>query len=863
MDNQDKVNELLNKLEVLLKQQETFSKEVTDLKHELTFLKTSKTEENIEKDTIEKQTIVEESVIEETPIQRPVVAETPKGFYRDISHRGLGGVCSGLGNYLGINRYVVRFLWILISLFFGIGFFLYIILWIAVPKIKQTRSYQKPIQKPIQEASVKAPSIEKTKQFESAKTPPSHKPIKINNDLEKFIGENLINKIGIAILVIGIAIGTKYTIDNNLISPLTRIVLGYLAGIGLMIFGMKLKIKYENFSAVLVSGAMTIMYFITYAAYAYYNLMPQGLTFALMFIFTIFTVFAALKYDNQIIALIGLVGAYAVPFLLGDHDTVILFSYIAIINMGILVLAFNKYWKSLYYTSFILTWLIFFTWYVSSYYGTENFTVALSFIFLFFLIFYLTFLGYKLIKKEQFEILDIFLLLANSFIFYGLGYSILSDHETGKELLGLFTLLNAILHFIVSAIIYKLKLADKNLFYLVSGLVLVFITIAIPVQLDGNWVTLLWTGEAALLFWIGRTKHISIYEYISYPLMILAILSLFQDWGNVYLNLVPFNTPEKLTPILNVHFLSTALFVAAFGFIYYLNNNKRYESPIKSNEGLLKLVSFGLPAVIFSAIYFGFLLEIEHYFQSLYNDSEITIENYQYFSNYDILKFKIIWMFIYSMTFVSILAIFNIKKIKNRTLGLVNISLNGVVVLFFLFLGLYTLSELRDHYLNQNLAEYYHIGIFNMVIRYVSFVFLALTLWLSYRYTKASFMKINNKINFGILLHITLIWILSSELINLMDLSGSTQSYKLGLSILWGFYSLSLIGLGIWKKQKHLRILAIVLFSITLIKLFFYDIAHLGTISKTIVFVSLGLLLLIISFLYNKFKNQIADETEN
>ena len=63
-----------------------------------------------------------------------------------------------------------------------------------------------------------------------------------------------------------------------------------------------------------------------------------------------------------------------------------------------------------------------------------------------------------------------------------------------------------------------------------------------------------------------------------------------------------------------------------------------------------------------------------------------------------------------------------------------------------------------------------------------------------------------------------------------------------------------------WKNNKNLRIGAIVLFSITLIKLFFYDISHLDTLSKTIVFVSLGILLLIISFLYNKFKDIIFDE---
>jgi uncharacterized membrane protein len=63
-----------------------------------------------------------------------------------------------------------------------------------------------------------------------------------------------------------------------------------------------------------------------------------------------------------------------------------------------------------------------------------------------------------------------------------------------------------------------------------------------------------------------------------------------------------------------------------------------------------------------------------------------------------------------------------------------------------------------------------------------------------------------------------------------------------------------------WKHKKHLRIAAIVLFTATLLKLFFIDIVHYSTISKTIVFVALGVLLLIISFLYNKYKNEIEDE---
>ena len=94
----------------------------------------------------------------------------------------------------------------------------------------------------------------------------------------------------------------------------------------------------------------------------------------------------------------------------------------------------------------------------------------------------------------------------------------------------------------------------------------------------------------------------------------------------------------------------------------------------------------------------------------------------------------------------------------------------------------------------------------------------------------------------------------------IMDMAGSSKSDKLGLSILCGLYSLMLIVIGIWKKKKYLRIGAISLFGVTLVKLFLYDLAHLTTIAKTIVLVSLGLLLLIMSFLYNKYTNLIENE---
>ncbi|MFT5337816.1 MAG: putative membrane protein [Sphingobacteriales bacterium] len=700
------------------------------------------------------------------------------------------------------------------------------------------------------------------------KEPPVKKASTRKKDLEKFIGENLINKIGIAITVIGVAIGAKYSVENELISPLTRIILGYLSGVGLLGFGIKLKKKYTNYSAVLVSGAMAIMYFMTYSAYGFYNLIPQVMAFGLMLVFTVFTVVAAINYNRQVIAHIGLVGAYAVPFLLseGSGMVAILFAYMAIINIGILVIAFKKYWKPLYYSSFALTWLIFVFWYVAEYQPQENFGLAATFLAIFFGIFYLTFLAYKLLQKEKFKSDDIALLLINSFIFYGLGYAILDNHTTGAQLLGVFTLFNAVIHFIIGAIIYRKKLADRNLFYVVSGLVLVFITIAIPVQLDGHWVTLLWAGEAALLFWIGRTKNVPVYERLSYLLMYLAFFSLLQDWINGYGGYYPENPETRITPLFNIHFLSSLVCITAFGFINTVRKNTKYLSAVVLQKWIAHIISFSIPAILIFTVYYAFRIEISNYWNQLYLDSELMInadgQEYSYsLKNMDLSKYRTMWVLNYSLFFVAFLAFLNFKKLRNTQLGLINLGLITLTLAVFLTQGLYVLSELRDSFLEQTLAEYYHRGIFNIGIRYVSFAFVALTLISCNKYLRYGFIQKDFRLALEILFHVVVLWIASSELINWMELAESTQSYKLGLSILWGTYSLYLIALGIWKKKKHLRIGAFALFGVTLLKLFFYDISHLDTISKTIVLMALGVLLLIISFLYNKYKFIISDET--
>lgn len=698
--------------------------------------------------------------------------------------------------------------------------------------------------------------------FSSPSIPPKQKKTtpakpKKKSDFEKFIGENLINKIGIIITVLGVSFGIKYAIDHDIISPMMRIVLAYAFGGGLVALAMYLKKNYISFSAVLLSGAMAIFYFTTYIAYDFYALIPQTATFVLMVMFTAFTVFAALNYNQQVIAHLGLLGAYAIPFLLSDGSgrVAILFSYMVVLNLGILTVSIFKYWKSLYYAAMGLTWLIFLSWWGDRYSFDQHFALAMGFALAFYLIFYVTLLCYKIIKKEKYNHLDILLVVLNSFIYYGVGFALIQDLENGPKLLGIFTLANAMLQFVVAIFLFYQKLADRSLFYLIAGMVLVFVTIAVPVQLDGNWVTFLWAAQAALLFWLGRSQRISIYEMFSYPLMLLAFGSLLHDWGT-------YKWGADVTPIFNITFFTSLTVAASFVLINWINIKHKLS---ENTSGMLRssLLSVIAPIILLIVSYFAFYFEIANYFEQLYTSSGIDISEGEYSYkryNSDITDLRVIWIFIYSMLYVSILSGINLLLVKGKRFALANLVFSTLVLIGFLTSGLYVLGELRSSYLTPN--EMFATSFSQVSIRYLAIVFVAVVLLLVRLLVRKQLLPAAGKSFYDLLIHVPVIWLLSNEVINWMQLHQAEHSYKLEISILWGVYALFLIVLGIAQKKKYLRIGAIILFGITLAKLFLYDIAKMEAIGKTIVFVALGILLLIISFLYNKYKDKMNDDLD-
>ncbi|MCU0403627.1 MAG: DUF2339 domain-containing protein, partial [Chitinophagaceae bacterium] len=564
-------------------------------------------------------------------------------------------------------------------------------------------------------------------------------------DFEKFIGENLISKIGIVILVIGVGIGTKYAIDKDLLSPLTRIILGYLLGGGLLAFGIKTKEKYEHFSAILVSGAMAVFYLITFAAFSFYSLIPQALAFGLMVVFTAFTVMTSLFYNRQWIALLALVGGYGIPFLLSNNTgrVEILFTYMVLLNAGILAVSIKKYWQTLYYSAFVLSWAIMLAWLINDYDEAKHFSLALLFTTLFFLLFYAVFLTNKLIEKKNFGAPDVIFLLLNSFIYYGIGWGLINGYLPAERFAGLFTLLNATIHFAVALTIYRMKLADKNLFYLVSGLVLFFITLAIPVQFDGSWVTLTWALEAALLFWIGRNRQVPFYERLSYPLMVLALFSQIEDWSGLDLPTYGYTLEKSIQPILNFPFVVSLLVCLAFGLITYISYNRKNTDGNLQETFRQKLHTFFgsifPPAALLLLLYFTFRQELIHLWEIRYASKNTTYNYFDYFKKNPAQDVLYVWVLNYSLLFISCIGLFNYQWIKSKILTGAFFVLGTLSILSLLVNGLPQLGFLRDSALNPDPTV---PGIaFNTAItlRYITLTCTGLLLFTKYLTVKSTF----------------------------------------------------------------------------------------------------------------------------
>src|SRR5262249_51886641 len=82
---------------------------------------------------------------------------------------------------------------------------------------------------------------------------------------------------------------------------------------------------------------------------------------------------------------------------------------------------------------------------------------------------------------------------------------------------------------------------------------------------------------------------------------------------------------------------------------------------------------------------------------------------------------------------------------------------------------------------------------------------------------------------------------------------------ELAISSLWAAYSILLVTVGIFKKYQPIRLLAILLFGVTILKVFLMDLSDLEKAYRIISFIGLGIILLAVSFMYQKYRSQINE----
>jgi uncharacterized membrane protein len=690
-----------------------------------------------------------------------------------------------------------------------------------------------------------------------------------NPNMEKFIGENLMNKIGIAILVIGIGIFVKYAIDQDWIGPVGRVMIGILCGGILLGFAHYLRKEFKAFSSVLIGGGVAILYLTIAIAYKKYPEelhITQTVAFIIMVFITGFTVLFAIAYNRVEIAILAILGGFLSPFMVssGEGNYKVLFSYLLILNCGMLILGYFKKWISLNIICYVLTVLIYAGWLIKKdvlYVEDGPLLGAFIFATAFFLIFFLMNIINNLREGNKFTALDFTLILSNAALYFAAGLAIVKQYQEGLYT-GLFTVLNSIFFFGFAFILYKKEKIDRNLVYLLIGLVLTFISLSAPIQLKGNNITLFWAAEAVLLLWLSQKSGIRIMRTGSLIVMVLMWVSLVMDWNNIYLYYM--YEEGSMSPIVNRGFATGVVSIVSL-ILYSLllgKNDPEEKFVIMPTSDFRNIIRYVSMVVIFAAIH----LELSYQMAML--------PSLPY--HYPVLVIG---------TFYSIYLIALSLYARWKDLRVFQAFLSVLILLNFAYFLVYLHGQtidLRNNYLTQADDIVFSIGYF--LFHYINVLAILGLLFLNQRYFSQDFVKtrLNKRAN-SVFSLFMMLFIVSSELDHTIIMTGFTRitdpdmyylnyesidklkdiSQKIAWPIAWGIFSFVLMVIGMKGKKKHLRIASLALFLITLVKLGVYDIKDVSEGGKIAAFISLGLILLIISFMYQKLKILLLEDEMN
>jgi uncharacterized membrane protein len=324
-----------------------------------------------------------------------------------------------------------------------------------------------------------------------------------------FTTGNVVLKVGMIILFFGVSFLLKYAAQRNMIPIELRLAGVALAGTALIITGWFLSKKRAGYGLVLQGGGIGIFYLTVFAAAKLYNLLPNTFSFAVMLGLVILSGILAVLQDSKSLAAFGASGGFLAPVLMstGTGSHVMLFSYYALLNSGILGIAWFKAWRELNLIGFLFTFVISAFW-GYNYYQPGYFATTEPFLLLFFLFYVVISILFAHRQPVQLKgFVDGPLVFGLPIVFFGMQASLVENFAYGVS----FSALGLGGFYIIAATLLWNRLVDgmRILTEAFLALGVVFCSLAIPFALDGHATASAWALEGGAMVWVGlRQKRV-------------------------------------------------------------------------------------------------------------------------------------------------------------------------------------------------------------------------------------------------------------------------------------------------------------------------------------------------------------------
>ena len=380
-----------------------------------------------------------------------------------------------------------------------------------------------------------------------------------------FTDGNVVVKVGVLVLFIGVAFLLKYAAAHSMVPVELRVAAIGLGGVALLVLGWRLRARKQIYALLLQGGGVGVMYLTVFAAAKLYHLLPMGFTFAVMVALVLLSGVLAVLQNAKYLAFYGAAGGFLAPILAstGGGSHVMLFSYYALLNLGIVGIAWYRSWRELNLLGFAFTFVIGMLW-GAQYYRPEFFVSVEPFLILFFLFFVIIAVLFALRQPPQLKgYVDSTLVFGVPIIAFGLQAALVKDLPYGLAFsaLGMSAFYIALATGLWSRGPQGMRLLTEA--FLAMGVV--FGSLAIPLALDGRWTSAAWALEGAAIVWVGVRQQ----------RMLARAFGLVLQLGSGLFFLEGLNLPARDLPILNGVFIG-AMIVSIAGIFssYYLFKHK-------------------------------------------------------------------------------------------------------------------------------------------------------------------------------------------------------------------------------------------------------------------------------------------------